>query len=178
MMYGSKNTVHNSKYGIKLFLSSIYNEKVNYSNLESYADRYLKEKRGYQKDIDNFFIKLNGRPPASTRTILAVVKTFFTENGIDPGDRFWKRLTNRIKGHRALMIDHIPTNEELKQVIQHMPLHGKLIYLMLSSSGMRIGECMHLKISDVELDSDPCKINVRSEYTKTGNSRITFIASS
>lgn len=42
---------------------------------------------------------------------------------------------------------------------------------------MRIGEALKLKLGDVELDKDIGKVNIRGEYTKTGNPRIAFISS-
>jgi cell division protein FtsB len=42
---------------------------------------------------------------------------------------------------------------------------------------MRIGECLKLKVEDVDLTSEPARINIRGEYTKTGNPRVAFISS-
>ena len=52
------------------------------------------------------------------------------------------------------------------------------LFLVLTSLGMRIGECLQLKISDIRLDEDPPQINLRPEYTKTGNRRTAFISQS
>jgi len=48
---------------------------------------------------------------------------------------------------------------------------------VLASSGMRIGEALKLRVEDFELDKDPARVNIRGAYTKTGNSRVTFISS-
>ncbi len=57
-----------------------------------------------------------------------------------------------------------------------MPIQGKALYLTLVSSGMRIGEALQLRLSDIELERDPPIIRLRAEYTKTGNRRIAFIS--
>jgi len=57
-----------------------------------------------------------------------------------------------------------------------MDVKGKSLFLVLASSGMRIGEALRLKVEDVDLNSDPPRINIRGKYTKTGNSRIAFIS--
>ena len=57
-----------------------------------------------------------------------------------------------------------------------MPIHGKALTLILASSGMRVGESVRLKLSDIEFDRDPVRIKIRAKYTKTGKRRITFIS--
>ena len=41
---------------------------------------------------------------------------------------------------------------------------------------MRIGEALQLELDDIDLDSDPAKISIRGEYTKSGDPRYTFIS--
>jgi integrase len=74
------------------------------------------------------------------------------------------------------MLDKVPSNAELRRILSHMDVKGKSLFLVLASSGMRIGEALRLKVEDVDLTSDPPKINIRGEYTKTGNPRIAFIS--
>jgi len=49
--------------------------------------------------------------------------------------------------------------------------------LIACSSGMRIGEIVQLRLSDVDLTLDPVTIIVRAETTKTRETRITHISS-
>ncbi len=58
----------------------------------------------------------------------------------------------------------------------HLPVQGKALYLTLESSGMRIEEALQLQLGDLDLDADPVRVNIRGEYTKTGNSRVAFIS--
>ena len=58
-----------------------------------------------------------------------------------------------------------------------MPIQGKALFLMLESSGMRIGEALQLKLGDVHLESDPVMVEIRGDYTKSGNPRRAFISS-
>jgi hypothetical protein len=98
------------------------------------------------------------------------------ENGVELPGLFWRRLRGRKKGSRALTLDKVPSNAELRKVLNHMPIHGKALYLCLASSGMRIGEALKLQLNDIELDKDPPIIHIRGEYTKTGNNRVAFIS--
>ncbi|MEM3384623.1 MAG: site-specific integrase [Nitrososphaeria archaeon] len=170
-MYRSKSTTKGYKVAIKHFFKTLYGE----GDLEVQAEKYFSEKRNYEDDVERFFQTINDRPPKTIKHYLSAVKMFLLENGVDLSERFWRRLRRRIKGTRALTLDKVPSNEELRKILSHMDLKGKALYLFLASSGMRIGEALQIRLSDLE-DGEPYRIKIRGEYTKTGNSRIAFIS--
>ena len=86
-------------------------------------------------------------------------------------------VNRKIKGSRALTLDRIPTTSELKKILTHMPIQGKALYLILESSGMRIGELLKSNIDDLYLKEEPARIQIRGEITKTGNRRHAFFSS-
>jgi len=174
-MYKSKSTVIAYRWALTEFFKSVYGENENH--LDEYAERYFKEKRNYESDIQNFLSAISERPPKSIRMMIAVVRSFLIENDVELPKKYWKRLSRRIRGNRARTIDKVPSNLELKHIIMHMPIQGKALYLTLASSGMRIGETLKLKVDDVDLGTDPAKITIRGTLTKTGNPRVTFISS-
>jgi integrase len=49
--------------------------------------------------------------------------------------------------------------------------------MTLKDSGMRIGEALHLRKRDIDLSSNPVKITIQANYTKTKRGRITFVTS-
>ena len=57
-----------------------------------------------------------------------------------------------------------------------MSIHGKALFLLLSSSGMRLGEVLRLKPENIGLSSDPIRVNIRGNTTKSGNRRWAFIS--
>ena len=173
-MFTSQNTVRAYRWALTEFFKSVYGE--NEHKLEEHAERYFNEKRDYEQDIQNFLVAISDKPPKSVRLCLTAVKTFLIENDVELPAKFWRRLIKRVRGSRALTLDKVPSNVELRRIIMHMPVHGKALFLTLASSGMRIGECLKLKVEDVEFDVKPVKVNIRGEYTKTGNSRIAFIS--
>lgn len=107
---------------------------------------------------------------------MAAVRTLLLENGVELPALFWRRLRGRRKGSRVLLIDKMPSNSELRRILTHMDVKGKALFLVLASSGMRIGEALKLRLGDLELDRELAKISIRGEYTKTGNPRIAFIS--
>jgi len=171
--YSSSNTVRAYKWGLEQFFKCLGFK----ASLEENAEAYFKEKRNYEEDVKTYFASLKGKPPKSVNICLTSVKMFLMENGVELPALFWRRLQGRNKGKRALMLDKVPSNAELRRILSHMDVKGKSLFLVLASSGMRIGEALKLKVEDVDLSSDPARINIRGEYTKTGNPRVAFISS-
>jgi len=108
---------------------------------------------------------------------LSAIRSFLSENDINLPESFWRRLRRRRPSAKPVTRDVAPTKEELKKIIIRMPLPFKCLSLLLASSGMRIGEAVQIRTSDVNLDSDPVEIYLRPEYTKTGEGRYVFISS-
>jgi integrase len=81
---------------------------------------------------------------------MACIRIFLLENDHELNQLFWRRINKRIKGNRALTLDRIPTHQEFKTILGHMPIHGKALYLILLSSGIRIGETLEIRIPDLD----------------------------
>ena len=178
-LYSAKSTLKTYRWGLREFYKTVYGETVDTKkgiSLEDSVEKYFSEKRDYDADVKRFFSKINDRPPKSIRTLLSCVKAFLLENNVELGEAFWRRINRRIKGSRAISVEKVPSNEELRRILTHLPVNGKALYLTLESSGMRIGEAMQLTLEDIDLDADPVKINIRREYTKSGDARITFVS--
>ncbi len=173
--YDNSGTRKNLYNTIKLFFESIY-EEATPENLDAMAEKYFSEKRDYEKDIRNFLSSLNGSAPLTIRLKLSSLKTFLIENEVELSLKFWRMVNRRIKGSRALTLDRIPTVPELKQILMHMPIQGRAVYLCLASSGMRIGELLKTNLDDLYLSEEPAHVQIRGEVTKTGNSRHAFFS--
>ncbi len=165
--YESRSTQLSYKSALKKFLE--------YMEVDSFKT-YFNGKRDYEEDIEKFHSKLNGHPPKTVRLYLNTVKSFFRRNKIKLEDDFWEDLNRRIRGSRARTVDRIPTIEELRAILTHTDAKGKALFLMLASSGMRIGEALSIKVSDIKQEEEPVEIRIRGEFTKTGDPRITFIS--
>ncbi len=170
--YSSPSTVRAYKWGLEQFFKALGFK----DSLEENARAYLSQKRNYEEDLKAYFVNLKGKPPKSVDICLTAVKMFLMENGVELPAIFWRRLKGRRKGSRALMLDKVPSNAELRRILSHMDVKGKSLFLVLASSGMRIGEALKLQVDDVDLTSEPARINIRGEYTKTGNPRVAFIS--
>jgi integrase len=179
-VFGSLNTKRNYQAALFDFFASVYGNP----NLEDAekkrawtkqkAVEYLSEKREHESDINNFVTYMIKLAPKSSRLKLTAAKMFLLESGVELPQLFWRRVGKHIKGSRALTIDKVPENSELRKIVSHMPIHGKTLVLFLESSGMRIGEALKLKLSNVTVVGDILRIQIPGSVTKTGNPRVTF----
>jgi len=71
---------------------------------------------------------------------------------------------------------HGLTIEEIKQLLESTNLKRKALYLMLLSSGLRIGEAVQLRKKDLELVGTNFMIKVRGDTTKTKKGRTSFMS--
>ena len=69
------------------------------------------------------------------------------------------------------------TKEEINRVIRLANSSLATVILIACSSGMRISEIIHLKLSDVDFSLNPTTITIRKETTKTRETRKTCISS-
>ena len=173
--YDAPQTKRNFETSIIQYFESVYSTK-NIENLEQSVEKYFNENRNAGEDIKKYLKSLNGLAPLTIKLKVSNVKIFLLENDVELPQKFWKRLSRLIKGSRALTLDRIPTTQELKQMLSHVPIQGKALFLILESSGMRIGELLKSNIEDLYLDEEPARIQIRGEVTKTGNSRHVFFS--
>ncbi len=169
--YDSSNTRASYLTGLKQFFRLMYPDG---GEIDELSQRYLAEDRDYREDMQNFKDVLEGKAPKTRQSRFNVVWTFLNDNGITFPKRFLKNLNG--KATESISYEAIPSNEELRRICEYLPIQGKALALVLSSSGMRIGEAVKLKIVDVDLKSEIVKIRIRAEIAKNKKKRITFIS--
>ena len=178
--YYSRNTRTNYFAALKQFFMLIYPElrglkgKALRSRLNELSVRYVQEDRDFRKDLILFRKYLSGKSPNTLNQRITMVKRFLEDNGIEFPRVFLRNLHG--KGGEAISDERVPTAEEIRRIVEYMPIHAKTLTLVLASSGMRIGEALQLRVEDVDLKSEPARINIRASYTKTGRKRFTFIS--
>jgi len=149
------------------------------SNLKKYfnylgvnPETYFDKKRDYKNDLLSFVRSLYDRPPLTQKCLINSVKQFLSEYDVDLKPKVWRNIRNRGKRQKPVTQDKIPTNAELKQILQHGDIKERTLFLVLSSSGMRIGEATQIEWYDIDFEKR--RINIKAEYTKTGSHRVTF----
>lgn len=172
--YNKAPTIKSFKWTLGTFAIVIYGDK---KNLGEKMDQYLSEKRDHQKDIETFHTAIANKPPLSKKLMFSNIKTFLEDSEIELPKKFWKKIKNKNKSKRAVTLDEVPEIKQLKQIFTHLDLKGKALFMILESSGMRIGEALQLNLQDIDMTNEPTKIRIRSETTKTGTSRFAYISS-
>ena len=178
-LYSAESTITHAKSSLRLFLGSALGRKLIAETLEAAGEQYFAERRDYQTDVETFFKSIRQYAPKSINMILSFTKGFLGRNGVKFDEYYWRDLKGKhkgLKGNRPLTEDQAPTPEILRKILQFMPLHGRAFALAASSSGMRLGESLRLKLSDIELDKEPVRIHIRREYTKSGLARPSFLS--
>ena len=143
-----------------------------------YFKNKKKKNTQYENDLKKFVTSINKMSPVTQKNYISVVKNFFMDNDIEFSMKFWKReVRNKIEDGGALTLDRAPTTSELKQILSYGDLKDRTLFTFLATSGMRIGECLQIQLSDIDLKHDPGKINIRSTYVKGKKKpRWTFIS--
>ncbi len=155
--------------GLKKFFAIVYPDLP----LEEAAEQYFDDSRDYEEDVRTFFLSIREMAPASVRTHIASTRAFLEDNRVIIPSAWWRRLGRKKRGGKVTM-DRYPTDEELMRIFDHLPFHGKVLFHLLSTSGIRIGTALQLRINDLRLNADHIEITVRGGYEKEATAFIAF----
>lgn len=143
--------------------------------LNDLSSRYLKEERDYAQDLLQFARDLHKKPPMTGKSYLIAVREWMIYNDIEisaKNIKLIRRMTPKGGSSSAEDDLDIPT---LERILQHTDVKGRAFFLVMESSGMRVGEALQIKFEDIDLTVEPVPINLRQEYTKGQSKRTTFI---
>ena len=161
-----------NKSGFRDFLQ----QKYNINELE-FADQIKQEKFDVYAILRDFvvFLDQNHYKPKSITTRLTAVKGYLRFLGVRIYAEDCKHI---IKIPKNIQESEVAlTKEMILRVLRNIPPRLQTVILVLSSSGMRIGELVQLKLSDIDFTTTPTTIKLRAQITKTRHTRETFITS-
>ncbi|MCA9827173.1 MAG: tyrosine-type recombinase/integrase [Nitrosopumilus sp.] len=146
------------------------------------SELLLKELRGDMGDaLYNFlqdFINYMEEAKLKPKTIasyFSTLRTYLRSQGIKISSDEIKDLVSLPSIIQELRIPL--TKDHLKLLLDYSKSERKALYLTLLSSGMRIGEAISLRKSDFDLTSDPILVTIPGKFTKTKQTRQTYISS-
>lgn len=111
---------------------------------------------------------------ASISNYFMFVKSWLWSQGIKTNPEEIKQTVKMPK--RIIQIRQGLTYETIRLLISHCSETYRALYLVLASSGMRIGEAVSLVREDVDFSVSPVRVHLRAENTKTKEERWTFIS--
>jgi len=171
--YIEKRLADNTQGTYKSYLDRYFKE------IEQTPDKYIKKDI---KEIENDLItflrneKQKKTPPKTIHVIKSAVTGFLTYNNIELQPKTKDQIKYLLKGTSTLTLKETPTPEQLREILQHGETKARALFLMSSSSGMRIGEILSLTPDNINFGHSPTKIMISGKHTKTGTSRTTFIS--
>ena len=114
-----------------------------------------------------------GLKPKSIKLNITATKGFLRSSGVKIYNEDFNQLVKlpRVLRHREEPL----TKEILLRLLRNVPSKLQTVVLVAVSSGMRIGEIVQLRISDIDFESKPILVRIRAETTKTKESRETFL---
>jgi len=178
-MYRRVNTIRAYRTGVMQFLKLVYGrDKLSMEEADELSLQYLSEERDRFQDLVKYVEWLRDNyTPKSVGVKLGAVREWLAVNNWEPSAQQKRILRKLTPKQKVRSEEGILTREKIRRILQHLPIHGRALVLMLASSGMRLGEALSLHLEDVKLHEDPARVVVRQEYSKTGEGRVTFISS-
>ena len=169
----SENTVINYGIAIKKF-QKFLNEKYQ-SNDQEIIQKIIEKQLKVAEILKEFVIYLdkNNYSPATISMWLGAAKGYLRYCGVKIYSEDLKGIVRIPKQRR---IREIPLSKKLiVQLLNVVPLQLKTTIFVAISSGMRIGEIVQVKLSDIDFNSTPTIINLRAETTKNKEARTVFL---
>ena len=160
-----------NKCGFRDFLQ----QKYNINELE-FVIQTKQEKFDVYAILRDFvvFLDKNNYKPKSITTRLTAIKGYLRFLGVKIYTEDCKHI---IKIPKNIQESEVAlTKEIILRVLRNAPPRLQTVILVLSSSGMRIGELVQLKLSDIDFTTTPTTIRLRAQITKTRSARETFIS--
>lgn len=122
------------------------------------------------------FVVFQDKSGLSPRTIHLSIngaKGFLRYLGIRIYNEDFKQF---VKMPRKIKVQEIPiTKEIIHRLLRNVSPKLHTVILVAISTGMRIGELVQITIKDIDFNSEPVKIKLRAEITKTRTSREVFL---
>lgn len=159
-----------NKTGFRDFLQQRYS----IDELE-FAEQTRQEKFDVYEILRDYviFLDKNNYKPKTITSRLAAIKGYLRFLGLKIYTEDCKHIIRVPKNIQEPEV--ALTKEIILRVLRNAPPRLQTVILVLSSSGMRIGELVQLKLSDVDFTTTPTTIRLRAQITKTRSARETFI---
>jgi len=142
-------------------------------------DEILYELKNKQKDpiilLDEFYSYMSQQNlrNSTIANYLCVVKDFFNFHNMHIYTEDVKQKFRTPK--REVFYEEGLTKEILNRLLHNSSSKLQVVIFLACTSGMRIGEMMQLRHSDIDFTTNPTTIRLRRETTKTRETRLTHV---
>jgi integrase len=180
----TKSTKATYQAGIYAFLDWKYGKqrigrcisKDEMPKYEGLASDYLSKKNNYAEDLRHYAASMQDIAPTTARARMSGIKEYLFFNDIEFSEKNKRQIKSRMPKGGARTVERDLDHNTLQIILNHSDVKGRALILTLASSGMRIGECLQLRVSDINFAVVPAEVNIRQEITKTRRTRVTFLS--
>ena len=169
----SRQSVNAYQGGLKQFFEML---NVNYNcDVSEFVSKIKNEELDVFKILQEFVIFLDkqNKKPATIKLWLTAVKGILRHFDIkiySEDFRQFVKIPKDIKRREEPL-----TKEILVRLLRNVPPKLQTTILVAIASGMRIGEIVQIRLSNIDFESNPVKIRIRAETTKTREARETYL---
>ena len=135
-------------------------------------ETYFQKDRDYEADVKRASREIADRPPMSQKGMMSAIKVFLVEHNVELKERVWRSINRRRNGSHPISIEKIPTNQDLKTILQYADIKGRALFLLSAVTGMRIDEMLNITLDNIDLENRT--ITLMYNMTKGGRARTTF----
>lgn len=173
---GSLNAPNMAKTALKhwdAFLNAKYPEIKEYQIIQDLkAKQDQPELAIFLNKFVQFMATVQNLSPKSTRDYFGFIKSWLRANAVRINNDDVKQFVHQPKLIKEAK--HPITTEEIRMLYDQSSKTFKALLVTLMSSGMRLGECLQLRLGDVDLETGI--IRLRADTTKTKEERDSFIS--
>lgn len=167
-------------YALKKYLEILGSKQIECAYLDSEWMHYLSSNPNFTADFVIFSNKANteyGLMPKTVRLYGQTVLMYLRECGIDIPERHLRRIKRSLPANHPISREAELDANKIRILLQHSDLRMKAIITIALSSGMRIGEILKFKTTDISFETKPVEIYLSGDITKTKQPRKVFISS-
>lgn len=162
------NTKRTYQRGIELFFQTIK------KNPES----YFNNGHDYEKDISKYYLTIESMPPMTKKNRINAIRQFFgTMDRTTKDLEIWDTISYRLRGADKISEETPLDVNDLRKILQYGDIGAKAMFLIMSTSGCRIGEIVQILPQDIHTNETPARIVFRAEVTKNNRMRTSFLSS-
>ncbi|MDE2521587.1 MAG: site-specific integrase [Methanocorpusculum sp.] len=155
------------------FFRFIYDEK-NISDINAVSLEYLQSERDFFGDLRDYIDQMihSGLAPKTISVHFSYIRHWLSWNGVsfDPvqSSLLFGKLPRAVAIHDEDFLDR----EKISSILAHSDVLMRAVVLVLSSSGMRVGECLAIRPEQIQGK----EIHMRAEQMKAGKPHVYFVS--
>lgn len=178
--YAKESTRRIHRSAIRKYLGIFLGRRV--EDIDEAMLEYLRTRGSddIARDLTRYYLRdeIIQLAPMTRVTYLTSIESYFGDSCGFQLSALQRKLRDRSKQEKNITVirEIAPTREIWQSILSLIDVRHRAELLISLSGGLRIGEVLQLRLDDLYLDENPCRVEVRGCTAKNGLSRRTFIS--